>query len=559
MMPIWSRVPLALLLLSAPALAEEPPAASEEASDDDDWGDDWGDDEEWTEEDDAWGEEPEHTLGTSIFGNAAKRRRIAGSAHEVDEEKLERFEHDDPQKVLAEVPGVYARTEDGFGLRPNIGLRGASSERSSKVTLMEDGVLFAPAPYAAPAAYYFPLMTRMSGVEVFKGPAAIKYGPNTVGGALNLRTRAIPVEALAGGLDLAAGAYMTGKAHAHLGGRTKLPFGLVGGWLLEGVHVRSDGFKRIDRGGETGFDRTDLMLKGRVSSADDAEIYQAVELKLGWGGETSHETYLGLSEEDFRLDPNRRYAATQLGLMNWSHLQGSLSYTLSLPVGVDVRLTAYRNDFERSWRKFNRFGEGGRDPADLLRGDADSIDEVYLAILRGEKDSESAGQALKIGTNARTYYSQGMQGVASWSADIGAFSNTLEVGARVHADRVDRDQTEDAYNMIGGSLVRDDTPAVLNVRNYGAAVAGAAYLHDELEWGDLILVPGVRGELVYTDFTLLGTDILALRDAVGKRVENVQLAVMPGFGASYTLFDKLTVLAGVHKGFSPCRRARTRT
>ena len=84
------------------------------------------------------------------------------------------------------------RGEDGFGLRPNIGIRGANPDRSKKVTLMEDGILFGPAPYSAPAAYYFPLITRMELVRVIKGPGAISFGPQTVGGAIDLVTRGIP-------------------------------------------------------------------------------------------------------------------------------------------------------------------------------------------------------------------------------------------------------------------------------------------------------------------------------------------------------------------------------
>src|SRR5690606_24805618 len=96
-----------------------------------------------------------------------KRRdlfKAGGSVRLIEEEQLEATNYDDPHSVLTQVPGVYLRTEDGYGLRPNIGVRGVSPERSAKVTLMEDGVLFGPAPYAAPAAYYFPLVTRMTGV-----------------------------------------------------------------------------------------------------------------------------------------------------------------------------------------------------------------------------------------------------------------------------------------------------------------------------------------------------------------------------------------------------------
>lgn len=67
--------------------------------------------------------------------------RTAGSAHLLKPRDLARMRYDNVESVVKSVPGVYARGEDGFGLRPNIGIRGTAPDRSKKVTLMEDGIL----------------------------------------------------------------------------------------------------------------------------------------------------------------------------------------------------------------------------------------------------------------------------------------------------------------------------------------------------------------------------------------------------------------------------------
>ena len=101
----------------------------------------------------------------TIVGSKEDARNVAGSVSVLTSEDLEIFEYTDIHKILASVPGVNFRPEEGYGLRPNISLRGTYSDRSSKITLMEDGILIAPGPYSASSAYYFPTTGRLSGVE----------------------------------------------------------------------------------------------------------------------------------------------------------------------------------------------------------------------------------------------------------------------------------------------------------------------------------------------------------------------------------------------------------
>lgn len=472
-----------------------------------------------------------------IVGKKSDAARIAGSATVIEQEDLERFEYDDPHSILRMVPGVYLREEDGFGLRPNIGIRGVSAERSAKVTLMEDAVLFGPAPYSAPAAYYFPLMTRMVAVEVFKGPAAIRYGPQTVGGAINFVSRPIPIEPTVA-VDAAYGSYGYGKFHGWAGG-TWENFGLS----LEGVHLQSSGFKELDGGGPTGFQRNEIVLKGEAGFDLGAGFFLNNGIKLGYSDENSDETYLGLSDADFAENPYRRYVSSQLGHMEWDRQQYQLTQLLTWRDEVNLQLTAYRHDFKRVWTKLNRFAPGAPTLRDIFANPT-GINAVFLAVLKGEQDTSNRLETLRIGTNDREFVSQGIQLQGDWGVQTGPLHHTLNGGVRLHYDRIDRDHTEDPYDMFNGNLERTAIPTITIVDSVGSTTAWAFYVEDEIEWEDLVVTAGVRVELIDTTYV----------EQVGPEPPdetNSQNVVIPGIGAVYFLDDNWSVLAGVHRGFSP--------
>ncbi len=463
--------------------------------------------------------------------------KSGGSVQILDEDDLARFQNDDVTDVVTKAAGVYVREEDGFGLRPNIGIRGANSERSKKVNLMEDGVLFGPAPYSAPAAYYFPLMQRITGVEIFKGPGAIIFGPNPIGGSLNFTTRKIEY-GHHGGLTLAGGSFPTGKVHVwHSYGNER--FGVLG----EAVHLRSAGFKDLDSGGPTGFDRTEAVLRAHVNSDPTASIYQKLTLQGIFSDETSNETYMGLTDEDFARSPYRRYRASALDQMNLWRLALRVDHGVEFGENLDLRTVVYRHDMSRAWKKFNNFGDGTSADG-VLENPEGSVTGIYYRVLTGEEDSTGTNDALVIGTNARRFYSQGIQSTLRHRHEAKTWSNRVEAGVRLHQDQIQRDHSEELYAMTNGELVRTDDPETFPTRNTDQSTAFAIWALDQLSFWRLTLTPGVRYEHILTSREDRTTPDAGLQ-------KNTQGILIPGAGTFLELGKGFGLLAGVHRGFSP--------
>jgi Fe(3+) dicitrate transport protein len=458
-----------------------------------------------------------------------------GAKAVVGQAELERAEHDDVHQVLAQVPGVYLREEDGYGLRPNIGMRGAAAERSAKVTLMEDGVLIAPAPYSAPAAYYFPLVTRMARIEVTKGPAAVVHGPATVGGAVDLIGAPMPTRA-AGYADVAGGSDRYGKLHLRAADRWA-----HAGVQAEYVKLRTDGFKELDGGGPTGFAKDDAQLWGRIHGDTTARIYHQLDAKVGYAGEVSDETYTGLTDADLAATPQRRYAGTQLDRMRWRHWRFRLAHTVELGGDLAIVTTAYRHQLHRVWRKLDGF-VGERDLGAVLGAPEAGAHAIYYAVVTGRADSSSPEDELLLGTNDRRFVSQGVQSALTARFLAGPTAHRLVAGVRLHHDLADRVRHEDAFAMVDLDLVRSTRARDEVLDAIASTLAGAAFVQDEARWGRVALTAGARVEVIAT----------AYDDHLAAMTTSDRYAVLiPGGGVEVELGGGASALAGVHRGFVP--------
>ena len=481
----------------------------------------------------------------SVIGQKDTLPTRPGSAHLLSEKELQKFEWTDISQILRSVPGVNIQEEEGFGLRPNIGLRGGDPHRSRKVVLMEDGVLIGPAPYSAPAAYYFPHIAHIESIEVFKGVPSTEFGPNSLGGAINLLTRTAQPGVRG---QVGFGSFNQQKYDLELGGE------LYGDYSLILNHMDTTGFKELEGFDDTGFERSNVSFRWDKFFGKGE---QNLTFKLNWSGEISNETYSGLTDEDFQQNPFRRYAGTQLDTMDWNHRQLYFRYAASPTDFMRVRATAYHHSFHRSWDKI--IGFGGDNPSNpsptiqsVVLDPNSSANNFYYQVLAGQADSgvlSDNRDLIALGDNQRQYYSQGLQVYTDFEFDaLGEHGLTL--GYRFHQDAIDRFHEARFFEMRQSRLflsdARDQETTLLDRARTDVHTLS---LNHEWSLGDWLINPVLRYEDISYDYKRMS--------GVAEQVDDSEHLFAPGLGVFYQVNSNWGVLAGVNQAYTPIGPGQT--
>ena len=481
----------------------------------------------------------------TILGNKFVAKNRTGAAYFLSTAELAEFNYTDINRALSKIAGINFYEEDGFGLRPNISIRGTSPERSSKIAIMEDGVLISPAPYSASSAYYFPSIARMQAVEVLKGSSQIQYGPYTTGGAINFVSTEIP-ESFKGKITTNYGSFNTGQTHSTFGNSFD-----NFGYMVEYLNYNSDGFKALGNDLNTGFDINEITSKIRLNSSDQSLISQSLEFKFHYYDEISNETYLGLTDDDFDINPSLRYPGSEKDKMDAEHTQYLITHQLNLSERFKITSNLYHNGFKRNWYKLDDI---------VYNGDSQKISKVlsnpdkysgHMSLVRGELNETD--NSLKVKANNREYVSKGIQTKIDyhWYGKNDSF-NDLEIGFRFHYDEEDRFQWEDIYNINNGfmSLSKYGDKGSQGNR-ISSANSFASYIMYKYKLKRFTITPGIRYESIDLERNDYGkSNPQRNKNEVSYRQNKVSVFI-PGFGLNYSFNNNVSMFGGLHKGYSP--------
>jgi Fe(3+) dicitrate transport protein len=446
-------------------------------------------------------------LANEVTGSHERLRRLPGSVDILERATLETSRVMTTNEALRKIAGVHVRDEEGFGLRPNIGLRGLNPTRSNKVLLLEDGIPLTYAPYGDNASYYHPPIERFERIEVLKGGAQIAYGPQTIAGLVNYITPAPPTH-LAGSVTLLGGNRDYFNGHGNVGntvGRT--------GFLLDYMRKQGDGARD-----NISSELNDVSGK-LIQSVGSGQMWT---FRGNYYSEDSNVTYSGLREDEYRAGARSNAFKNDFFYIDRYGTSATHAYSLSDEVAFTTNL--YFTSFRRHWwRQSSNSGQRPNDAADPACAGMANLDTT-------------CGNEGRL----RQYYTWGVEPRLRAHHRVFGVRSEADFGVRVHFERQDRRQ-ENGNTPVARS-------GVLVESNLRRNEAYSAFIQNRFLMGGWTVTPGVRVEHVRFERT---NRLANAGSGVSGDTELTQ--VVPGLGVSHTRGERVTLFGGIHRGFAPPR------
>ncbi|MGH9509386.1 MAG: TonB-dependent receptor domain-containing protein [Terriglobales bacterium] len=446
-------------------------------------------------------------VGAQIVGGSARAQQVPGSLDVLDQKTLEGSRIFYVGEALRKVPGISVRDEEGFGLRPNISIRGLNPTRSTKVLLLEDGIPITYAPYGDNASYYHPPIERYSSIEVLKGSGQIVYGPTTVGGVINYLAPDPPAD-FRGSLTLMGGNRDYFEGAASVGG-TWRNVGLLAYYLRK----QGEGARENIRPGVD-----DLNVKATTTLGSR----HAFTFRTSYYHEDSNITYSGLRLSEYLADPRQNPFRNDFFYGNRVGVSATHSFLLSANATLVTNL--YGSHFDRDW---------WRQSSNSNQRPNDSADPACAGMANLNTTCGNEGRI-------RSYYVWGIEPHVRTSHSLFGVRSETDFGFRAHYEQQKRAQKNGPLPTS-----RDGVTVESNERRTDAY---SFFVQNRFLLNKWSITPGVRVERIAYE----RTNRLA-NGGLGVTGNDSLVQVVPGLGVSYSPREKLTFFAGIHRGFSPPR------
>ncbi|WP_447401063.1 TonB-dependent receptor family protein [Vibrio harveyi] len=435
----------------------------------------------------------------SVIGNSAMEdvKEYPGARTVLTSEQIEKTAAHSIDSALQSVPGIKVQDETGTGVLPNISVRGLKASRSGHAQFLMDGVPLTLAPYGHTGQSIFPAtLSMIDRIDIVRGGAAVQYGPNNVGGVINLVTKPIPNTWQT---------EISNRLTVFEGGDTPLnDFYLrTGGWLtdtfaiqLEGNFLKGESFRE-----HSDTDVKNFQVKANWLLSDTQELQAFIQR---YDADTQMPG--ALSPDDYKKDRNqskRPYDEYQGKSTRWS-----LKYIQDLNIAdsAELQVQAFGHNSERFFQwGFNGAGGHWADPA------LPSTD---------------------VRTSPREFKVYGVEPkLAMHFGEGSAVTQNWIVGARYVNEDIDYKLTQ---TPIAGGATKVPRDWHLDTDAFAGYISNEVGLFNDT----LKVTPGIRYESVDMTFDDLGK---------AQSTDNKVTEWLPGLTVAYNLTEQWVGYANVQK------------